>query len=80
MYTLIAYRAGIMVEVVVLKAMEDRMRVAAAGFPDAVEFRRVDAQWTAESGEVVEFEFMLAEAAEPSTIAKPAPGVAAGAA
>ena len=80
MYTLIGFGAGILLEALVLAAQGDRMRVVAAGLPDTLELRRVDAQWTAESGEVVEFEFMLAEAAEPSTIAKPAPGVAAGAA
>ena len=65
MFTLIGYSSGIIVEAVVLSTRPNRMRVAVAGFQDALELRRVDGQWFAEGGEPVEFEFVLS--CEPET-------------
>ena len=59
MYTLIRYPVGIIVEAVVLFNRKNRMRVAAAGFPDAIEFRRSGTQWVTENREPVEFDFLL---------------------
>ena len=63
MYALITDPAGIIVEVVVLATGPNRMRVAAAGFPDAFELRLSDGRWLTETGEAVEFEFLASSAA-----------------
>ena len=63
MYALITDPAGSIVEVVVLATGPNRMRVAAAGFPDAFELRLSDGRWLTETGEAVEFEFLASSAA-----------------
>jgi hypothetical protein len=63
MYALITDPAGIIVEVVVLATRRNRMRIAAAGFPDAFELRLSGGRWLTESGEAVEFEFLASSAA-----------------
>ena len=45
MYLLIRYPVGAIVEGVVLAHQKNRMRVAAAGFPDTIELRRSGNQW-----------------------------------
>jgi hypothetical protein len=74
MYMLIRYPAGVIVEAVVLARGRDRMRVAAAGLPDAIELRRFGAQWFTTTREPVEFDFLLATAhsAEAVFSSKPA--------
>lgn len=64
MYLLIRYPVGIIVEAVVLARGRNRMRVAAAGFPDAIEFRRSGPQWVTESSQPVEFDFLMSDARE----------------
>ncbi|MGA1997698.1 MAG: hypothetical protein ABSH45_18170 [Bryobacteraceae bacterium] len=59
MYLLIRYPIGIIVEALVLAQKRNRMRVAAAGFPDIIELRRSGAQWFAASGQPVEFDFLM---------------------
>lgn len=59
MYILISYPAGVIVEAVVLAKGINRMRVAVAGFPDAVELTRSGAQWFAPTHQPVEFEFLM---------------------
>ena len=59
MYLLIRYPVGIIVEAVVLAKGRDRLRVAAAGFPDTVELRRSGQQWLTADREPVEFVFMM---------------------
>jgi hypothetical protein len=59
MYLLIRYPVGIIVEAVVLACGRNRMRVAAAGFPDTVELRRSGQHWFAETGQPVEFDFLM---------------------
>jgi hypothetical protein len=55
MYMLIKYPVGIIVEAVVLARGRDRMRLAAAGFPDTVELRRSGSQWFTATRQPVEF-------------------------
>jgi hypothetical protein len=61
MYLLIRYPVGVIVEAVVLKKGNNRMRVAVAGFPDAIELTRSGAQWFAPNHEPIEFEFLMSE-------------------
>jgi hypothetical protein len=74
MYLLIRYPVGAIVEGVVLAHQKNRMRVAAAGFPDAIELRHSGNQWYASSHEPVEFDFLMSTApqAEPLSSARPA--------
>ena len=71
MFTLIGHSSGIIIEAVVLSAQPNRMRVAVAGAQDALELRRVDGQWFAETGEPVEFEFVLSGEPESGTAGIP---------
>jgi len=59
MYLLIRYPIGIIVEAVVLAQGKNRMRLAAAGFPDAVELTRSGYQWYASNNQPVEFDFFM---------------------
>jgi hypothetical protein len=67
MYTLISYPAGIIFEAVVLDVKENRMRVAASGIDDTLELKRIGAQWYAEGGKFVEFEFLACGAPQKQT-------------
>jgi hypothetical protein len=67
MYLLIRYPVGIIVEAVVLATGKNRMRAAAAGFPDTIELRRSGAQWFSETNEPVEFDFLMATARKGET-------------
>jgi hypothetical protein len=62
MYMLIRYPIGIIVEAVVLARGRNRMRVAAAGFADAIELRLSGAQWFTATREPVEFDFLMSNA------------------
>ena len=62
MYMFIRYAAGVIVEAVVLAKGRDRLRVAVAGSPDAVELRRVGARWLTADREPVEFDFLMSDA------------------
>jgi hypothetical protein len=81
MYTLIEYPAGIVVEAVVLSMETNRLRVAAAGFSDALEFTGSGLDWVTEGGQKVDFGFLRFGAGE-ARIVPPAAGLtlAAGAA
>ena len=61
MYMLIRYPAGIIVEAVVLAKNRDSIRVAAAGFPDAIELRRSGTEWFTAAREPVEFDFLMSD-------------------
>jgi hypothetical protein len=85
MYLLIRYPVGIIVEAVVLAKGRNRMRVAAAGFPDTVELRRSGSQWFAEASQPVEFDFLMTggrqgESVSTSTLAGDAQALGAAAA
>ena len=56
---LIRYPVGAIVEGVVLARQKNRMRVAAAGFPDTIELRRSGNQWYTADREQVEFDFLM---------------------
>jgi hypothetical protein len=62
MYMLIRYPVGIIVEAVVLAKGRNRLRVAAAGFPDTIELRRSGPQWFTETRQPVEFDFLMSNA------------------
>ena len=62
MYALIRYPVGVIVETVVLAKKRNRMRLAAAGSPDALELRRSGGRWLTETGQTVEFEFLSSRA------------------
>ncbi len=59
MYLLIQYPAGLVVEAIVLGQARNRLRVAAPGFPDALELRRSGSQWRTANKERVELEFLM---------------------
>lgn len=80
MYTLIGYPVGVIVEAVLLAKAPNRMRFAAAGFPDVFELRRSGSQWLTETGQPVEIEFILFSARQGECSSKPALAGAAGAA
>jgi hypothetical protein len=74
MYMLIRYPAGIVLEAVVLAKGRNRLRVAAAGFPDAIELRRSAGRWLTADREPVEFDFLMSNAhqAERASSSEPA--------
>jgi hypothetical protein len=74
MYLLIRYPVGAIVEGVVLAHQKNRMRVAAAGFPDTIELRRSGNQWYTSTREPVEFDFLMSTShqAEPLSSTTPA--------
>lgn len=71
MYTLISYPVGILIEGVILSRTRDRMRVAVAGMPDALELRRIGNNWLTDSGEKIQFEFVAAESPAAGVVASP---------
>ena len=62
MYMLIRFPVGIIVEAVLLAKGRNRMRVAAAGFPDTIELRRSGLQWLTATRQPVEFDFLQSNA------------------
>jgi hypothetical protein len=62
MYMLIRYPVGVIVEAVVLAKNRNRMRVAAAGFPDTIELRRSGPQWSTENRQPIEIDFLMTDA------------------
>jgi hypothetical protein len=75
MYMLIGYPAGIIVEAVVLAKGKNRLRVAAAGFPDTVELRRSGSQWFTPTRQPVEIEFLMSDC-QPAASPKKLGGIA----
>jgi hypothetical protein len=73
MYMLIRYPVGIIVEGVVLAMGKNRMRVAAAGFRDALELRRSGAQWFAAGRQPVEFDFLMSKAHQGESVSRSMP-------
>ena len=70
MYVLIRYPVGIIVEAVVLSVGRSRMRVAAAGFPDAIELRHSGTQWFVANHEPVEFDFLMSNVYTEETVSR----------
>jgi hypothetical protein len=73
MYLLIRYPVGIIVEAVVLAKGRSRMRAAVAGFPDTIELKRSGAQWFTETGEPIEFDFLMSNAYPAENVASSRP-------
>jgi hypothetical protein len=71
MYLLIRYPVGIVVEAVLLANGKDRLRIAAAGFPDAIELRRSGQQWLTADREPVEFEFLMSNTHQAVGVSSP---------
>jgi hypothetical protein len=71
MYLLIRYPVGIIVEGVVLARGSNRMRIVAAGFPDAIELRRSGPQWFTASRQPVEFDFLMSDARQSESAPSP---------
>jgi hypothetical protein len=67
MYLLIRYPGGIIVEGVVLARGRNRLRVVAAGFPDAIELRRTGTAWSTASRVPVEFDFLMSDTQQSAT-------------
>ncbi len=61
MYMLLRLPAGIIVEAVILAKGRNRMRIAAAGFPDVIESRRSGTEWITATREPVEFDFLMSD-------------------
>ena len=59
MYVLFRYPVGVVVEGVVLANGRNRMRIAAAGFPDAIELKRSGSNWLSADRQCVEVEFLM---------------------
>jgi len=59
MYLLMRYQDGSTVEALILAKGKDRMRIAVAGLPDAMELRRAGRRWLTPDQETVEFDFMM---------------------
>jgi hypothetical protein len=68
MYMIMRYPVGVIVEALVLAEGKNRMRVAAAGFPDTIELERSGAQWFTETQQPVEFDFFLCNLQESETV------------
>jgi hypothetical protein len=77
MYLLIRYPVGIIVEGVVLAKGKNRMRVAAAGFPDTIELKRSGEQWLTEASQPVEFDFLMSNAQPGESVSSPRPAALA---
>jgi len=58
MFILIEYPVGVVVEAVVLSIEPNRLRVAVAGFSDAVEFTRSGLEWVTERGQKIDLGFL----------------------
>ena len=71
MYLLLRYPGGIIVEGVALAKGSNRMRVAAAGFPDTLELRRIGALWINAKHESVEFDFLMSDRYQAESVSSP---------
>lgn len=68
MFLLIRYPGGIIMEAMVLASGKNRMRVAAAGFQDAIELRRSGQQWFTATRKEVEFDFLMSNARQGESV------------
>ncbi|HUI56436.1 MAG TPA: hypothetical protein VLY04_15785 [Bryobacteraceae bacterium] len=80
MYLLIEYPVGVIVEAIALAIDRDRMRVAAADFPDALELTRSGDRWFTETGDIVQFEFLLSRLPVAESVSSSRPALVARAA
>ena len=75
MYMIIRYPVGVVVEGVVLAEGNNRMRVAAAGFPDTIELERSGPQWFTATRQPVEFDFLMSRASQEESASSPSPSL-----
>jgi hypothetical protein len=61
MYTVIVFPGGRQVDVLLLSASPDRLRVVIPGGADTAEFQLIEGRWTSESGGHIELGAILAE-------------------
>jgi hypothetical protein len=59
MFLLFRYSVGIIIEGVILAKGKNRMRVAASGFADTIEFKRSGQKWFSADRQCVELEFVM---------------------
>ena len=71
MYLLLRYAGGIIVEGVVLAKGRNRIRVAAAGFPDTLELRRTGTLWLNANHEPVELDFLMSDRYQAEGVSSP---------
>lgn len=67
MYVLFRYPVGVVVEGVVLANGRNRMRIAAAGFADAIELKRSGSNWMSADRQCVEVEFLMSRSSTART-------------
>jgi hypothetical protein len=79
MYLLIRYPVGAIVEGVVLAHRKNRMRVAAAGFPDTIELRCSGNQWYTSDRQPVEFDFLMSTTYQKESLSSARPACVASA-
>ena len=80
MYTLIEYPVGVIVEGVVLSMDLNRLRVAVAGFSDALEFTQSGLGWVTEAGQKIGIGFLQYGDREAASVSPPGLALAARAA
>jgi hypothetical protein len=80
MYMFIRFPIGIIIEAVLLAQRKNRLRVAIAGFEDAIELKRSGAQWFTAAGQPVEFDFLMSRVHQGESAPSSAPARAAQAA
>lgn len=68
MCILIEYPVGVVVEALVLSFEPNRLRVAVAGFSDALEFTRSAQDWVTEGGQKIDFGFLQFSASEVAAV------------
>ncbi|MGA2119904.1 MAG: hypothetical protein ABSH56_34830 [Bryobacteraceae bacterium] len=76
----IRFPIGIIIEAVLLARRKNRMRVAIAGFEDAIELRRSGARWFTAAAQPVEFDFLMSGAHQSESVPASTPARAARAA
>ena len=74
MYMLMRYSVGVIVEAVVLAQGTNRMRVAAAGFPDTIELRRTGTQWYTATRQPLESDFLMSSTHQGESVSTEAAG------
>jgi hypothetical protein len=77
MYLMIRYAGGSIVEGVVLAKGENRLRVAASGFPETIELRCTGAEWSCDDGKQVEFYFVMCDKCQAENVHSSAAAYAA---
>jgi hypothetical protein len=78
MYILIEFPGGAVVEAVVLSMEPSRLRVAAAGFSDALEVTQSGLEWVTDEGQKIDIGFLRYGVCEAAAVFPPRLAFAAG--